>query len=367
MKDKQTPRVLLVWDRMGDYHRVRVDALKNKIGAENVFAADLGAADSLYKWENTQDSNYVLLSDKPVQAADLTKRVRSFVSIIKKNKITVAGIAGYGRLEYLLFINACKMLGVKVVLFAESWYGSNPALNKAKGVFLNAACKGFLVSGERAKNHFTEKLGISPQKIRTGYSVVDNDHFYRNIDNDAQKMPDEVVRPILLCVARFSPEKNLPALVEAFAQSCLYQDWTLKLTGGGPEQQMLEELTGIHQNIVIEGWRSYNELPDLYAEAAAFVLPSTFEPWGLVVNEAAAAGLPLLISEACGCHPDLTAGEAAFIFDPESVESMTAALNQLGNLSATERINKGQAAQQNLSNYTARRWANSFIELAVSQ
>jgi glycosyltransferase involved in cell wall biosynthesis len=57
--------------------------------------------------------------------------------------------------------------------------------------------------------------------------------------------------------------------------------------------------------ITLLGWQSYNDLPDIYRQASLFVLPSTFEPWGLVVNEAMAAGLPVVLSNDVGCLPDL--------------------------------------------------------------
>ena len=61
----------------------------------------------------------------------------------------------------------------------------------------------------------------------------------------------------------------------------------------------------------------------VYGLASAFVHPSTTEQWGLVVNEAAAAGLPLIVSERCGCAPELVRqGVTGFLFDPYDIDAI---------------------------------------------
>jgi glycosyltransferase involved in cell wall biosynthesis len=63
------------------------------------------------------------------------------------------------------------------------------------------------------------------------------------------------------------------------------------------------------------GFKNQTELPAVYAAADCFVLPSTIETWGLVVNEAMASGLPAIVTEACGCAPDLVAnGETGYVY-----------------------------------------------------
>ena len=302
----------MVWDRIGDYHSSRFLALEKVSGKGSVFISDLGGSDSIYKWDNPLSGYpaHIPLSQKSVEESALWTRIGTFISIVRKNKIKILGLAGYGRMEYLLMLLLANAFGIKVVLFAESWYGDNVQFNKLKGTLLNWFCKGFLVSGKRAKAHFSEKLGIAVHKIEMGYSVVDNAHF--NLQTSSIEKEN-----ILLCVARFSPEKNLVRLISAFKNSSLSKNWTLKIVGGGPLKETLEASIGKETNVQLLDWLSYEALPILYAHARFFILPSTFEPWGLVVNEAMAAGLPVTLSNQCGCTPDFAGHFDGATFDAE--------------------------------------------------
>jgi 1,2-diacylglycerol 3-alpha-glucosyltransferase len=356
------PKYLLIWDRIGDYHRSRWRALAQITDQHAVFGADLGAADGLYKWENTSNlPGYYLLSEKPVEQPDFWGRIGRFLKLVRQQKINVVCIAGYGRKEYVAFIVLSVVLGKKVILFAESWYGGKSVLNSLKGAFLKAFCKGFIVSGQFAKTHFVNNLGIPANKIQIGYSVVDNAHF---ASASGTSKPQ---KPIILCVARFSPEKNLINLVQAFLQSGIRDSHTLKLVGGGPLKHELEALAAGHSNIEISSWLGYNQLPGLYASATWFILPSTFEPWGLVVNEAMAAGLPLILSEQCGCHPDLLDNSNGLLFytQPSAEgQSLLATLNRLASITEEEMLAMGEASREKIKQFSPETWAQSIIQLA---
>src|SRR5207253_3162510 len=104
--------------------------------------------------------------------------------------------------------------------------------------------------------------------------------------------------------------------------------WDLVLLGDGPLKADICRLISdfrLHGQVHLRGFIQYRELPAYYALADAFVHASTTEQWGLVVNEAMATGLPVIVSNRCGCVPDLVAeGKNGFTFNPESVEEMRA-------------------------------------------
>ncbi|HTA76994.1 MAG TPA: glycosyltransferase, partial [bacterium] len=86
---------------------------------------------------------------------------------------------------------------------------------------------------------------------------------------------------------------------------------------------LIREL-GLNDLVKMPGYIQYNQLPTYYGLAKVFILPSTTEQWGLVVNEAMAAGLPVLVSEKCGCAPDLVKnGVNGFQFDPYDQEKLS--------------------------------------------
>src|SRR5439155_16698329 len=97
--------------------------------------------------------------------------------------------------------------------------------------------------------------------------------------------------------------------------------WDLVLLGDGPLRPEVDRLIGelgLTGAVHLPGFQQYPDLPTYYGLAGAFVHASTSEPWGLVVNEAMAAGLPVLVSDRCGCAPDLVAdGVNGFTFAPQ--------------------------------------------------
>jgi len=350
--------ILLLWDRAGDYHVARFRALQSAFEGGKVYLADLGAADGLYQWKSEVDpGQYCRLSEKPVEKSDLRRRLLRFQKLLKRADIQYIGIPGYGRLEYILMLIYATIAGKRMVMFAESWYGNSPVLNGLKGLFLSLTCNGLLVSGQRAKNHFSQKLGLSNMPVEIGYSVVENAHFESVAEIDRE--------PVLLCVARFAPEKNLMLLVEAFLESKLSKTWKLVLVGGGPLAQELEGMVANRTEIVLHNWLSYEALPFLYAQARFFVLPSLFEPWGLVVNEAMAAGLPVLVSEECGCRPDLVDTSNGLVFNANDKDGLVIELNRIESMSPARLTAMGEASRTKIAAFTPQLWARRFLKLAM--
>jgi glycosyltransferase involved in cell wall biosynthesis len=164
-----------------------------------------------------------------------------------------------------------------------------------------------------------------------------------------------------LASARFVEAKNLPRLIEAYARYRVLAvnaemlktetlksessirstinhqpstaPWDLVLLGDGPLRETLnsqlhardlsESTLNLHDHVLLAGFKQYGELPIYYGLASAFIHASTKEPWGLVVNEAMASGLPVLVSNRCGCAQDLVReGVNGFTFDPCNVEQL---------------------------------------------
>ncbi len=141
-----------------------------------------------------------------------------------------------------------------------------------------------------------------------------------------------------LASARFVEKKNLLNLIRAYAQyrelaesksdlRPLTSDlWSLVLLGDGPLRSALSHLISdlrLQQSVLLPGFKQYGELPVYYACAKTFIHASTVEQWGLVVNEAMASGLPVLVSNRCGCARDLVHDAVnGFTFDPYNVEQL---------------------------------------------
>jgi glycosyltransferase involved in cell wall biosynthesis len=196
-----------------------------------------------------------------------------------------------------------------------------------------------LVGGEPQKRYFAS-LGMPKNRIFPGYDSVDNDYFARQARAHRLNRADlrqkyDLPESFLLSLGRFVVKKNLETLLHAYRRyldSSPLSDTHLVMIGSGPEEAKLKRLcgelglpvydkakvgrdesfngvhTGAHQKaagVHFYGFRQIDENSVFFALAEAFVLPSLYEEWGLVVNEAMASGLPIIVSQTAGCAEDL--------------------------------------------------------------
>jgi glycosyltransferase involved in cell wall biosynthesis len=351
MKTPIKTKYLLLWDRMGDYHRARIRELVSIAGTEQVWAGDLGGEDTLYGWKSSNESgNYFRLSEKQVEKVGAFEGLKAFRKLVKKEQITHVCIPGYGRGAYLLMIIWARLSGRKVLMFAESWYAGSFLSDYLKGLFLRVFTHTCFLSGEKAQKHFITRLHYPPKKIFTGYSVIDNTHF-------AQHKNEKSSPPQLLCLARFSEEKDLTLLIQSFKKSVLSKNWELVLVGGGPQKDELQVISEGSAVRLID-WIDYPELPELYGKASCFVLPSRFEPWGLVVNEAMAAGLPLILSDQVGALPDLLKVNVnGWSFISGNEKDLIRVLNELSIIDRNVLPEMGKRSEAIVSQFSCLKWA----------
>jgi glycosyltransferase involved in cell wall biosynthesis len=228
------------------------------------------------------------------------------------------------------------------------------------GLYSASICGGSL---HRA---YLEDLGMSRDRIFLGYDVVDNAYFWRQSEK-VRKHPAQFQHlpglsedtPFFLASARFIARKNLAGLLQAYDR---YRDcmariegnrlWRLIILGDGEERERLEQMIvsrGLEE-VTLAGFRQIEELPAYYALASAFIHPAYQEQWGLVVNEAMAAGLPVLVSKRCGCAPELVVdGENGFTFDPRRIDALAALMVKMScgrvNLDAMGRASRVRIAE----------------------
>jgi glycosyltransferase involved in cell wall biosynthesis len=139
------------------------------------------------------------------------------------------------------------------------------------------------------------------------------------------------------------------------------------LLGDGPLRETLNaQLSTLNLNeyVHLPGFKPYDELPVYYALAKAFVHASTTEQWGLVVNEAIASGLPAIVSNRCGCAPELVLGNG-FTFDPTNEHELAARLLELASLSDEERKHLGDASSRIAANFAPERFGEGLEQAAT--
>jgi glycosyltransferase involved in cell wall biosynthesis len=176
-----------------------------------------------------------------------------------------------------------------------------------------------------------------------------------------------------LASARFIEKKNLSSLIEAYAQYrrrseiAVKVPWDLVVLGDGPLRATLNSqlsTLNLNEHVHLPGFKPYDELPVYYALASAFVHASTTEQWGLVVNEAIASGLPVIVSDRCGCVPEVI-NSNGFTFNPTSENELTARLLEMASLSDEERKRLGDNSYRIAANFAPERFGEG-LERAAS-
>jgi glycosyltransferase involved in cell wall biosynthesis len=223
-----------------------------------------------------------------------------------------------------------------------------------------------LVGGE-LQAQYLASLGVPRERIFLGYNAVDNDYFERGADAARVEVGPLDGRPYFLAVARFIARKNFDGLLRAYAayrRRAGSDPWDLVISGSGEEALALKRLCselGLDDCVHWVGFLQYPELPRWYAHAGAFIHPAKGEPWGLVVNEAAACALPLLVAAPVGARYELVEDEVnGLVFDPFSDADITRAMLQVSEASAAERAAMGAAARRRVADYGPQRFGEGL-------
>lgn len=235
--------------------------------------------------------------------------------------------------------------------------------------FLVVRCDAYNVYGSRSRDYLIQ-LGAKKDKIFVVGNNTDNTFYYQQIEKF------KGTRAVLckqygipennfLYIGRFAPEKNLLRLLEAYRKIRInYSGWGLILVGNGALKEEIENYIRHHNipDVLLPGFKQKEEISQFFAISNVFVLPSLSEAWGLVVNEAMASGLPVLVSRNCGCYLDLVKdGENGFSFDPYNTDELVELMRKVIDGKVDLRI-MGDRARQIIESFTPERAAEIVVE-----
>jgi len=210
-------------------------------------------------------------------------------------------------------------------------------IESLKSHFL-ASCDRFAVPG-KSSFAYLRLLGVPQEKIFTAPDAVDNDWFETKA-NAARSRASEVRKGLglperfILFVGRLVPEKGIFDLLEAYGrlEDDVKSAVGLVFAGDGKDRMELEQRAKRINSgrVFFPGFAQREELAAMYGLADVFVLPTHSDPWGLVVNEAMACGLPVIVTNVAGCAPDLVdEGWNGFVVPPADVDKLCATLDTI--------------------------------------
>jgi len=365
-------RVAVLFQRFGPYHHARLNASGRLL---SVWGVEACAMEDTYAWARVEGAaafTRVTLTDRDSGDRRWKQELqRNLWRALDEIKPQVVVINGWSATDALSALWWCGQNKIPAVVMSESTAWDEPR------VFWKEWIKGRLVkmcaaglAGGTPHADYLAQLGLPRDRIFLGYDIVDNEYFaagaakwqkqkaeigkqksedrggMAKIENLPSSISDLPSSPFFLASARFVEKKNLARLVRAYARYRALAErsesrklkaeiWKLVLLGDGPLRtalcRQISDL-GLQDFVLLPGFKQYDELPAYFGLAGAFIHASTTEQWGLVVNEAMASGLPVLVSNRCGCAADLVKENAnGFTFDPLDPEQLPQLMLRISN------------------------------------
>lgn len=379
-------RLCVQWPRFGPLHLARLratHAYAHERGG-TLIGLETASDDAIYEWnveEGTEPFERVqafpgrVFND--ISPADMHARTLAVLDEIAPDAVA---IMSYGYPDARAALAWCRRRRRAAILMMAT------KEDDAERVAWREWVKGQIVQeydsaivGGTPQRDYVVKLGLPPDCVFTKYNAVDNAFFERGA-TEARAHPErfrhlpglESETPFFVASNRFIERKNLDRLLLAYGR---YRQqatergqavWRLLMLGDGylrPELEALVEREEI-EGVEFCGFRQIDELPAYYGLAGAFVHPSLVDQWALVVNEAMAAGLPVIVSTGAGCARDLVdEGRNGFRFAPLDVSALAHHMTSVA-APGTDRAAMGERSREIVAGWAPERFAASMWQAA---
>lgn len=263
-------------------------------------------------------------------------------NIVKDNDVIILG--SYDHPSNIIVSVICRLLSKPYILLYDG-ISCNRINIKERGfrkrikeVIIKNSCA-ILGNGKVSEVYFTKTFSYPKERIYNQYLTVDIDYIneivsekYKNrkMIRDKYDLGDD--EKILIFSGRLIETKNVESVIRALSKID-YENIVFLITGGGELEEELKTLANeLNVKMIITGFLSSQlDLFTHYCAGDAFILPSSiYEVWGLVINEAMAVGLPVIVSNICGCSMDLVVdGVNGFIIDPNDITNISKKIQEV--------------------------------------
>ncbi len=287
------------------------------------------------------------------------KTLKEKINSIRPDKIICSGWIDK---DYLQIVSTYYKKIPTIIALDTQWRGNlkqRLACLLSRFLILNRFSHAW-VPGNRQKE-YALKLGFKSQQISVGFYSCDTDRFnayYEEFKNKKQlNFPKR-----FLFVGRYYDFKGISELWKAFIelQNESESEWELWCCGTGTISAVE------HKKIKHFGFVQPAALKEIISETGVFVLPSNFEPWGVVVHEYASAGYPLLLSNAVGAKEDfLNENENGYSFQSQNVAQLKIALKKIINSSDKELFLMAETSHRLAQAITPNKWVKNLLNMKL--
>lgn len=342
MVARKSRPIALVFAQFSAYHIDRCQAVAARFsGRAEVLAVEVATSSSTYAWEASGAVDgarkITLFPGDSYDKIAWPRRLWRLFRVLYRCDSVMVGI-GYNEPDIIVLSWLLTLVGVRMIVLSESKYDDklrNYRSEFGKALLL-APYRAAVVGGHRHVAYF-RFLGFNQRAVVPGYDTVDLARVRTMGGGIAAPGGTAYAARDFIFVGRFVDKKNLVELVEGYA---LYVGGAgvsprrLVLIGAGQEEPLIRARAaelGVTGLIDFTGFLSAEAVAQRLSQGLALVLPSGEEQWGLVVNEALAFGLPVIVSPAVGSGDLLVRNLVnGHVIELGSPEGLAAAMTALG-------------------------------------
>jgi glycosyltransferase involved in cell wall biosynthesis len=375
-------RLCIQWPTLGPYHIARLRAAAKALAPRgiDVVGFEIASRDRTYGFSSDEEGDgfarFTVFPDavlEDLSPVEIRGAVRNALDQLDPHAVAITSYASSEARSCLEWCSERKRIAILMTATKADDAPRSRWRERLKSILL----RGYdaAVVGGSPQEAYIVSLGFPKDRIFHGYDVVDNDWIVERV-SEIRSRPDAVHMgqtlpgldtdtPFFLASARMTQRKNYPGLIAAYAEYRRSNEmpWRLIALGDGPLRSEIESsiLLRSIEGITLAGFRPYEQLPHYYAGAGAFVHAAHLDQWGLVVNEAMAAGLPVLVSTGSGCVTDLVQeGMNGYSFESTDTERLSHLMAKVSSDESLRR-NMGSRSKEISDDWHPDRFGNALV------
>lgn len=323
-----------------------------------------GAETHVVHFDNKKLTPYTIPKSAKLHLYPKSKQNRkSLVKLVSVLNPDITVVAGWVDKDYLHVASILKMQGKTVVCGLDGqWRGTLKqyigsmlgSINYFKKYFTHAWVSGVY------QFEYARKFGFKKNEIIFDFYSADismySNEYQKCINSKKKNYPHR-----FLYVGRFEKIKGLKFLLKAWDELTeKKRDWELHLIGNGSLQKELTK----RSNIVVKDFMQPEKLINEIKGAGCFILPSIYEPWGVVIHEFAAAGLPLIVSSEVGSAKSFLINKFnGFYFNTQNYKNLRSKMLQIIEMSDEELQRLSRNSNKLSSRISPKTSANNLLSL----
>jgi glycosyltransferase involved in cell wall biosynthesis len=360
--DRHRPSLLFLWESFGPHHVDRCEACAAHFaGRFDVYGVEIATFDANYQWRGSVASRgFVKVTLFPSVVRQKIGHIRCFLRILRtclRLRSRYVFLCNFNEPAIFLAAVTLRLLGRRLVVMNDSKFDDKPRRllkELVKSVFYRPY-HAALASGHRTKSYLTF-IGFPEDRVAIGYDTVSTERIraLAGVEPAPGGVPHSERH--FTIVARFVPKKNLSLALDAYAIYAAQHPGTpreLHLCGSGElEPQLRDKAARLGlAGIKFRGFQPEPEIARILGSSLALILPSVEEQHGLVVNEALAMGVPVLLSDNCGARDLLVrAGINGYVFEADNAAGLAHLMSLLDrDAEEWERLSRGTRSFEELA------------------